>query len=91
MADKKIVPIESLFGDPPDRTADPRDQLADADVIVAVMGKEEALMYGREALQDVVDRGARSVQVMYVGLEQDDLGRLCELVRKVRGRCDYQP
>jgi hypothetical protein len=95
---KNVVPIEALFGEAPmpSLPADPRDDLADADVVVAVdvMSQREVLVYGRETLQGVVDRGAaRSLQVMYIGLDldTDELKRLCDLVRIVKGRCDYQP
>lgn len=97
MPGKNIIPIEALLGESPraDLPADPRDELADADVIVAVdeVSQQEFLTYGREVLQGVVDRGmAKSLQVVYVGIDRDagELEKLCELVRIVKGRCDYE-
>ncbi len=91
----KTVPLQALLDDAPrpDLVPDPRDQFADADVIVAVDAAtgRETLVYGREALESVVDRGAaRALHVMYVEIDEDsqDLQRLCDLARTVRGRCD---
>jgi hypothetical protein len=95
---RKVVPIDSLLDDAPrtDLACDPRDELSDADVIVAVDGatQQEFLIFGRETLQRIVDRGsAEARHVMHVGVdrESDDVERLCALVKAVKGRCDFPP
>ncbi|MCH5373312.1 MAG: hypothetical protein JJ992_05010, partial [Planctomycetes bacterium] len=74
---------------------DPRDELSDAEVILAVdwTTHQEFLIFGRETLQRIVDRDSPDARhVMYVGVDRNagDLERLCALVKEVKGRCDYQ-
>ena len=90
----RIVPIDWLLGAaPPDMARDPRDELSDAEVIVAVdwTTQQEVLVFGRQTLQQIVDSGSTEARhVMRVGIERnsDDLEKLRDLVKTVKGRCE---
>ena len=95
---KTMIPIEALFQDPPAPgradEVDPRDSLADADVILAVdrTSEREVLVFGKQALEEIRDRDKplhRFVLRVLLDIESADLAKLLALVEHVRGRHDY--
>jgi hypothetical protein len=92
------ISIDALFnesGTAPNLSADPRPLLNAADVVFGVdrMSGRQFLVYGADALRDVIQTGkARRLHVMRIELDQetDDLERLLALMEVVNGRHDYQ-
>jgi hypothetical protein len=96
--DLEGTPIDALFA-PGGINLNPevefREWLTEAEVIIGidVMSRHRFLVYGRDALEEVVRSGEpREMDVFAVELdrETDELERLCALAEVVKGRCDYR-
>ena len=94
---KQIIPLEALFdeGTGPNLSADPRNALRDADVIIGVdvMSRREFVVYGRKSIEKLFRSGKpERLGVMYIGLDQEteELEKLIALVRVVKGHDDYR-
>jgi len=92
-----VIPIAALFGMgcEPNTEVDPRQALHSAELIfgVDVMSQRQFLVYGRDALQEIVTSGkAHPMQVLMIGLDQesDELEKLIALVRVIKGKDDYK-
>ena len=92
------IPIDALFGQglEPNSEVDPRPGLNEADVIfgVDVMTQHQFLVYGRDALQEVVQSGqAKMLNVLRIGLDQEtgELAKLLTVVVMVKGEHHYKP
>ena len=91
-----IVPIEALFGEGRDPTAeiDYRRLLADADLIfgVDVVSGKQSIMFGRLSLEKLVRTGQSNILgVVNVGLDQETMKieKLATLVQDIKGHHDY--
>ena len=95
------VPFHALFGEdninPNDHLdRDPSAVIAAADVVFAqdVMTGHRALVYGRKLLERIAadkTTETRTVLVVAVDMDTDELERLIALVLVVKGCHDYQP
>lgn len=95
---KTIIPIEALFQAPSvsehEGSVDPRDSLADADVILAVdrTSEREILVFGKQALEEICKRDKpthRFVLRVMLDANSAEVENLLALVKQVRGRHDY--
>lgn len=93
---ENAIPIEAFFDEHygPNLSADPREALAEAEVIygVDVMSGHRFVVFGRDDLERIVASGeAEELSVSYVSLDQDtdELEKLVALVKVVKGREDY--
>jgi hypothetical protein len=91
-----IVPIEALFGEGRDPTAEVeyRRLLAVADVIfgIDVLRGKQSIVFGRLSLEKLVRTGQSNVLgVVNVGLGQETMGleKLATLVHDIKGHHDY--
>src|SRR5579871_1017249 len=92
-----VIPIEALFdetGTGPNKSADHRQALVAATVILGVDGKtrNEFLLFGRETLEGIARTGkAEFLPVIRIELDQrsGELEKIIALVRMVKGHDDY--
>ena len=91
-----IVPIEALFGDGRDPSAevDYRRLLADADLIFGIdaMSGKQFILFGRLSLEKLVRTGqSNTLGVVNVGLDQEttEIEKLATLVQDIKGHHDY--
>ena len=94
----RSISIDALFdesGTGPNLSADPRQELHAADLVFGVdrMSGREFLLYGADALRDVIKTGeSKSLYVIRIELDQEtnDLERVLALMTVVKGKHDYQ-
>ena len=91
-----IVPIEILFGNGGDRSAEVeyRRLLADADLVFGVdlMRGKQSIVFGRLALEELVRNGQSNILgVVNVGIDQEtmEIEKLATLVQDIKGHHDY--
>ncbi len=92
-----VIPIDALFNEElgPNESDDPREALQEAEVILAVdvMTQKEAVVFGKELLQEIASgKNAASVAMLRIGLdiETDELEKLLALVQVMKGYHDYR-
>lgn len=95
--DEDWIPIEAIFdegGFGPNMELDPRASLELADVIFGrdVMTQHQFLLYGREALERIVESGdTEPLAALHIELDQDseELEKIIALIEVMKGRHDY--
>ena len=97
--DIRTIPIDALFasdGINPNKSADfdPRATIMAADVIlgVDVMSGHEFLLYGYDALQQIVRANrTEALKIVRIALDQAtyELEQIGALITILRGHCDY--
>lgn len=90
------VPIAAIFdasGASFNPSADYRQQLSDAEVIlgVDVMSQKETIVFGLQLLEEIAANGTRPIRVLRVALdfETDEMEHLLALVFVMKGHHDY--